>query len=152
MTPYENQSLAAARDSVHAYWTGDAIAGLALFVTIVGGVIAYRNIKAVIWNSLLSFEQDMASRREKFAEIAIRMGAGEDTALLKLMFNESKESYFNSLDRLASSILNGHFSAREMRQDYRDVISDVVRQFPSDFDTGTRYRKVVKLYNRWQDR
>ena len=152
MTPYESQSLAAARDSVHAYWTGDAIAGVALFVAIVGGVIAYRNIKAVIWNSLLSFEQDMASRREKFAEIAVRMSAGENVELLQVMFEESKESYFNSLDRLASSILNGHFSDREMRQDYREVISNVVRQYPTDFATGTRYRKVVKLFNRWQDR
>jgi hypothetical protein len=38
-----------------------------------------------------------------------------------------------------------------MKQDYQEFITGVVRAFPADFDTGTRYRKVVKLYNLWQD-
>jgi hypothetical protein len=38
-----------------------------------------------------------------------------------------------------------------MKQDYHEAITEVVRAFPDDFDTGTRYRKIVKLYNRWQD-
>lgn len=66
-------------------------------------------------------------------------------------FNSAKENYFNSLDRLASSILNGQFPDSEMKHDYHEAITIVVRTFKDDFATGTHYRKVVKLYNRWQD-
>jgi hypothetical protein len=51
----------------------------------------------------------------------------------------------NSLDRLASSILKGHFPDPEMKLDYHEYIVEVDRAFPENFDTGTHYRKVVKL-------
>src|ERR1700751_829288 len=70
----------------------------------------YRNTNIIIWNSLLSFEQDMASRRTRFQKLANQIGASrESPEVLKLQFDEATESYSNSLDRLASSILRGHF-------------------------------------------
>lgn len=159
MTEYETQTLAVAKQQLLASYIGDGIAFLALIAAVVGGVVAYKSVKAVVaqleisrWNTLLSFEQDMAARRTKFADIAAQMQANPSAppAMLQAMFNEAKESYFNSLDRLASSILNNHFPDAEMKQDYLEVLTTVVRGFPSDFATGTRYRKVVKLYDRWQ--
>ena len=158
MTDYETQSLMVAKATLSIYWWADVIAGCALAAAIGGGLVAYRTLKAIIaqleiarWNSLLSFEQDMASRRTKFHEIAAQMQTDAPTELLKAMHLEAKESYFNALDRLASSILNGQFPDREMKQDYHEALTEVVRAFAEDFSTGTRYRKVVKLYHRWQD-
>lgn len=160
MSEYEIQSVAVAKYQLWASVAGDAIAFLALIAAVAGGVVAYRSVKAVIdqleisrWNMLLSFEQDMAARRSKFTEIGAQMqgSSGASTALLQSMFEEAKESYFNSLDRLASSIINAHFPDAEMKQDYHEVLTNVVRGFPNDFATGTQYRKVVKLYNKWQD-
>lgn len=152
MSEYEIQSLEVARHTLWAYWSADAIAAVALVAAIIGGFIAYRNMKIIILNSLLSLEQDMANRRTKFADIAAQMKDNNvPIETLQSSFDEAKENYFNSLDRLASSILNGHFPDLEMKQDYKDVITDVVRTFHNDFQTGTRFRKIVKLYERWQD-
>jgi hypothetical protein len=158
MTDFETQSLAIARAALSVAWWADVVAACALVAVILGGIVAFRTLKVIIaqldsarWNSLLSFEQDMASRRTKFHEIAAQMQTDAPTYLLRAVHLEAKESYFNSLDRLASSILNGQFPDREMKQDYHEAITAVVRAFPEDFTTGTHYRKVVKLYNRWQD-
>jgi hypothetical protein len=161
LTGYEEQSIAIAKYQLWCYIGADVIAFLGVVAAIVGGVLAYRNIKVIAqqleiarWNTLLSFEQDMATRRTKFHDISAHMQANPDASAQELQsrFDEAKESYFNSLDRLASSILNGHFPDSEMRQDYHEAITGVVRAFPADFATGTHFRKVVKLYNRWQDR
>jgi hypothetical protein len=158
MTDFEAQSLAIARHALSVAWWADVIAACALVAAVLGGIFAYRTLQVIIaqldsarWNSLLSFEQDMASRRTKFHEIAAQMQTDAPTELLKAMHLEAKESYFNALDRLASSILNGQFPDREMKQDYHEALTEVVRAFAEDFSTGTRYRKVVKLYHRWQD-
>jgi len=159
MSQYEAQALVIAREAVNANWAAVGVASLALVVAVVAGLVAYNTLQAMVtqldtarWNSLLAFEQDMATRRSKFGEIAAQLDqAGAPTDLLRKSFDEAKESYFNSLDRLASSILRGHFADAEMKQDYRDVVATVVRGFPDDFNTGTPYRKVVKLYNRWED-
>jgi len=158
MTDYETQALVIAKATASYYWWADVIAACALGAAVIAGLFAFYNLRTIIgqlnvmrWNSLLSFEQDMAHRRAKFTEIGHQMEAGTPPTLLRVMFEEAKESYFNSLDRLASSILRGHFPDTEMKQDYRDVITGVVREFETDFGTGTRYRKIVELYNRWQD-
>src|SRR5438876_5631428 len=114
MTDYESQTLAIAKQTLSAYIAADVVAAVALLAAIVGGVVAYRTMRALLeqlkiarWNSLLSFEQDMATRRTKFAEIGAQMIEGAPTKMLRSVYDEARESYFNSLDRLASSILNG---------------------------------------------
>src|SRR4051794_30553506 len=102
MTPYETQSLAVAWDTYRVYFWADIIAGFALLTIIVGGVIAYLTLKAIVrqlktaqGNALLSFEQDMANRRAKFSEVAAKLDANS-TALETKSYEEAKESYFNS--------------------------------------------------------
>jgi hypothetical protein len=163
VTPFEAESVAIARDQFWASVGGDFIAAGALFAAIIGGFLAYKNIQIIIeqlrlsrWSTLLLFEQDMANRREAFHKLSADIAAKPDISeisgeLLRARFGDAKENYFNSLERLASSILNGHFPDAEMKQDYQEVFTTVVREFPEDFETGTRYRKVVKLFNRWQD-
>jgi hypothetical protein len=152
---FELQSLDIARGQLWAYWIADGIAAFAFLAVVVGAALALKSLRASQWNTLLLFEQDMAHRREKFQELGARLTQslqdGPEPRMLQLMYNEAKESYFNSLDRLASSIIKGHFPDPEMKLDYHEALAEVVREFPKDFDTGTHYRKVVKLYNRWQD-
>lgn len=161
MTVYEAQTLAALNSQALATWVASGVAAVALVVAVIGGIFAFRNLKLIAdqlkiarLDALLSFEQDMAVRRGKFQEIAHLLAEPHDdesTDMLQKQYDEARESYFNALDRLASSILNGHFDDTEMRQDYREAIAGVVRAFQADFATGTHYRKVVKLYERWQD-
>ena len=161
MSPYEEQSLVIAKNTLWVYFGGDLIAFGALLVAALGGYLAYVNLlkisqqlKITRWNSLLSFEQDMSTRRAKFLEIAVRLPSITDDqsrTMTRLMFEEAKQNYFNSLDRLASCIMNGQFPDEEMRQDYLESITNTVREHHGDFGTATKYRKVMKLYNKWQD-
>jgi hypothetical protein len=159
MSAFEAQSIAVAKQQLWAFVAADFIAFLALIAAIVGGVLTYKSIRVVAqqlelsrWNTLLTFEQDMANRRTRFHDIDAELKSDSANAeTIQKRFDEAKESYFNSLDRLASSILNSHFPDHEMKQDYQETITTVIRVFPEDFATGTHYRKVVKLYNRWQD-
>jgi len=89
----------------------------------------------------------MASRGDKVRELATQL----DNPHVKGKYDAAKESYFNSIDRLASLILNGQFPQHELKQDYHDMIKETIRAFPADFTTGTRYRKIVKLHDKWED-
>src|SRR5260370_14468087 len=103
MSPYEAQSLAV---SIVA----DVIAGIAVLAVIAGGVVAYMTLRAILaqlkagqWSTLLSLEQDMASRGDKFREIATQL----DNPHVKRKDDAAKESYFNSINLTSSFIPNG---------------------------------------------
>ena len=123
----------------------------------VDGFVAYKTLQAILaqikaaqWSTLLSLEQDMASRRDKFQELGQTIGKSP-TSVEQLAFDEAKENYLNSVDRLAYMHLNGQFPEKELKQDYRDVIKETIRAFPSDFSPGTHFRKVLKLHDKWED-
>ena len=157
MTPYEAQSIEVARSALAVSIWADIIAGIAVVAAVVGGIFAYLTLKAILaqlkaaqWSTLLSLEQDMASRRDKFRELVDQMSS-QPAALIKEKFDEAKESYFNSIDRFATLVLNEQFPQSELKQDYQDILKEIIRAFPDDFNAGTRFRKVVKLYNKWED-
>lgn len=157
MSPYETQSIEIARAAITASIIADIIAGVAVLAVIAGGIVAYLTLRAILaqlkaaqWSTLLSLEQDMASRGEKFHELAKQMHISP-AILRKETFDAAKENYFNSIDRFASLVLNGQFSQSELKQDYQDLIKETIRGFPADFSVGTRYRKIVKLHNKWED-
>ncbi len=154
MTPFEVQSIDIARSALAASIFADVIAGIAVLAVLAGGVVAYMTLRAILaqlkagqWSTLLSLEQDMASRGDKFHELATQL----DDPHVKGKYEAAKENYFNSIDRLASLILNGQFPQHELKQDYHDMIKETIRAFPADFTTGTRYRKIVKLHDKWED-
>lgn len=151
MTPYETASLVLADKQYTLALVSTAISAVALLSAVWGGFIVYGQLTSARWMSLLALEQDMANRREKFLKIQERIQNEPDIEALASEYAVQKESYLNSLERLASSVLNGNFPEKEMKQDYRDYITHVVRSFPAQFQPGTSYRKVLKLYERWQD-
>jgi hypothetical protein len=148
MTPYEQGSLWIAAIQ-------DGITFFALVAAVVGGFIGYRSIKAAQWSTLLTLEHEMVSRQNKYDELDRHMKSlspnDPDLKLLPFQLAAAKESYFNALDRLASMVLNGQFSQEELKQDYRDVIKETIRKYSTDFGPGTPYRKVMKLYDKWED-
>lgn len=161
MSEFEALSLDVARKTYEVYFWGDVIAATALLAAIVGGIVAVLTLRTIIrqldsakWNALLSFESDMAARRERFQGIArdlSQVAPGHDASALRSRFAEAQESYLNAVERLASSILNGQFPPEEMKQSYRDYIASTIREFPDSFRPGTGYRKILKLHDQWQD-
>jgi hypothetical protein len=157
MTPYEAQSIEVARSTLTTYIVADIISGIALLAIITGGVVAYLTLKALLtqlraaqWSALLSLEQDIASRMERFIDLAKQMDTSS-SPLQKEALDAAKERYFNSIDRFASLVLNGQFPQSELKQDYQDLIKNIICTYPADFDTNTHYRKVVKLHKKWEE-
>ena len=156
MSPYEAQSIEVAKSALTASIVADVIAGIALLAVIAGGIVAYLTLKAILtqlkaaqWSTLLSLEQDMASRMEKFIDLAKQINTPSPPQ--KEVFEAAKEIYFNSIDRFASLVLNGQFPQNELKQDYQDLIKETIRAYPDDFKPGTRYRKIIKLHDKWED-
>ncbi|HAU28996.1 MAG TPA: hypothetical protein DCW68_02660 [Rhodospirillaceae bacterium] len=148
--------------------TARNIASLLSDISVICGVIliylARKQLKASAeainisrWDSLLSFEQDMFSRQANFISISQKIRDAKlenkgETELIKAEHEAAKEIYLNSVDRLATCILRGHFSDPEMRPDYSDFINNVVNQFKDDLGVATHYRNIVKLYDKWKDK
>jgi hypothetical protein len=150
MTPYENAALAIAKQTYHTYLAADIIGFLALCASVLAGWFLFGQLKTARWTALLALEQDMASRRRHLTEIATTLAGSNPPPNIREIYEAEKESYLNSVDRLASSILNRNFPEKEMKQDYRDLISATVAQFPDDFRTGTTRWKTVELHQKWQ--
>jgi hypothetical protein len=151
MTPYEHAALQVAWATFYTYLAAAVVAFLAFCAASYAGYLLYNQLKIARWTALLALEQDMASRRRHLTDTARALNEPNPPANMGLIYRAEKENYLNSVDRLASSILNGNFPEQEMKQDYRDLIAQTVREFTDEFQAGTHYRKTLTLYNKWQD-
>ena len=142
MTDYETRSLEIAQNTFFVYLGADVIA----FSTLRKIEQQLENAK---WNVLLPFEQDMNTRRQYFSDMAQKLITNPET--YEARYQEAKENYLNSVERLASAILNGQFPEVEMKISYREYIISTIREYPDKFGAGTRYPRILKLYEKWSD-
>ncbi|MCK4819857.1 hypothetical protein KA005_29095 [bacterium] len=109
-------------------------------------------------NALLALEQQIAERRLELSQAGIAVADLKDSNnsneidSASLRFNEAKQMYLNGLDRLCFCVLKGLLNDEEMRLEYREIISSAIKDFPEDFNTGTPYRNVKKVYEQWADK
>lgn len=109
-------------------------------------------------NALLTLEQQIADRRLCLSESGIELSTLKDSQdknkidAAKLKFNEAKQMYLNGLDRLCFCVIKKLLDDDEMRLEYRDIIRRAVTDFQEDFHTGTSYRNIKKVYERWADK
>jgi len=112
-------------------------------------------------NTLLAIEDGIANRRLRLSESGIKvseLGKKKDSnnsntiefESATLEFNEAKQMYLNSLDRLCFCFIKGTLDENELRSDYRDIITNVVRKdFSDEFKMGTHYRYIKEVYEKW---
>ncbi len=109
-------------------------------------------------NALLAIEQQIADRRLELSKAGIAVtelkGSNDTNKLdsVSLRFNEAKEMYLNGLDRLCFCVIKNLLHDDEMRLEYMDIIKSAVTDFPEDFNTGTPYRNIKKVYEKWADK
>ncbi|NFI55069.1 hypothetical protein FDA48_01520 [Clostridium botulinum] len=68
------------------------------------------------------------------------------------LFEEALEDYLNIFDRLAYFILNKNLREEDFRLEYRDMLFETITEENKRFQTGTKYRNMVKLYEKWKDK
>lgn len=152
------------KDTLSIYTWGLVVSILSFLLASIAALVGIIGLKHIAGqfasaqlNTLVLIEQEMNKRRQRLAEIGAEISAVESSGIpmsdeLKRRANEARESYLNSLERLASSILHAKFDEDEMRIDYKDYFADTIRAMPDDFRTGTRFRKIVQLHEKWADR
>lgn len=108
-------------------------------------------------NALLSLEQQIAERRLELSKAGIAVSElknctdNEKIDSASLRFNEAKQMYLNGLDRLCFCVIKSLLPDEDMRLEYRDTIKRAVDDFKDDFNTGTPYRNIKKVYEKWAD-
>lgn len=118
--------------------------------------------------ALLTLEETIADRRIRLTEICFETTqiseeiehlkqeskdatpANQKMKSAKLKYEEAKQLYLNSLDRLCYCLLKGLLLEEELRADYRNYINDTVKQFEQDFSSATcPYRNIKEIYEKW---
>jgi hypothetical protein len=77
MTEFETKSIAIAGTALNYQFWSNIVTSLAFILAAVGAILAFYTLRTITkqlesarWNSLLSFEADLAARRDGFHEIA----------------------------------------------------------------------------------
>ncbi len=79
------------------------------------------------------------------------MPNGDYVELLQDKLNTSFENYLNSLDRFCYCVLHNYISDRDWKTEYRDVVFDIVKNNPENFNVNSRFRNTIKIYQKWKD-
>lgn len=137
---------------------GVAISRLSKLVTQVEAANEANSISRL--NALLAIEDTIAERRLNLSETGIKLTEYKEDEddndqsklkALELEYNEAKQMYLNALDRLCYSLDKELLSEEELRSEYRDVIRRAINDFEDEFKTGTPYRNIKKIYEKWAD-
>jgi hypothetical protein len=92
---------------------------------------------------LREYDITISSSMEKLNEKTVE--------LLQDKFNVSFENYLNSLDRFCYCVLHNYISDRDWKTEYRDVVFDVINEYPESFNIKSRFRNTIKVFEKWKD-
>jgi hypothetical protein len=153
------------------------ITGLGFAGTVLAVLVAYGQLKRMAQsvdiavkanaistvNTVLSIEQMIFENRVRLSEASIavsemnaRADRGDhivpaDVEIATLRFNEARESYLNAFDRLCACLLRGSIPEDDYRKDYRGGLTELVQQHRELLGVDTRFRNIIKLYDKWAD-
>lgn len=158
-----------------ATWVAAIGAVLQFLAVVATAVIAWRqlgkmNENLTASNLMTSFEIEieLSRRKEKLADVrheielkaqAIKKLDKEAQKAKKEETNadngykkELLENYLNIFDRLCFYILHKKLNESDFRTEYRDMLSDVIKDYKDQFGADTRYNNMLKLHQRWQSK
>tara|TARA_R110002124_G_scaffold76682_1_gene205354 strand:+ start:937 stop:1422 length:486 start_codon:yes stop_codon:yes gene_type:complete len=119
--------------------------------------------------TIFDIEFELNRRKERLSEIrtenskifqSIKAKGGtptpEEKASVQLLENyrkEAYENYLNVFDRLCYFVLKKKLNEEDFRLEYRDMLFKTIEDdAEGNFNTGTRARNMIKLYNQWKDK
>lgn len=149
---------------------GTIVAGFAGLVALVIAFFQLGGLKKSLQHSnlmaIFNIEFELNRRKEKDAEIRkdiLQKINGRDESqipdsekdLIRSLDGyrlQAYENYLNAFDRLAFFIIKGSFQEEDFKLEYRDMLFDTIENdSDSMFGTGSRYRNMKKLYDKWKE-
>lgn len=107
-------------------------------------------------NALLTLEDQISQRRQKLSKVGISIKqagpSSHDMDSLNLEFDEAKQMYLNSLDRLCFCVQKNFLPTDDIRREYKEVIKSAMNDFKDDFGPTSHYRNIKKIYEEWQEK
>lgn len=161
MSDFESAVLVIYKHQMYAAYLSPIVAGIAIFPALYALFQLISQVKISRLNTLLLLEQDMSQRRDRLSTAATKLKEIEGSEEYKtnpkalepfiLLFNEARENYLNSLDRLCFCIIKNAFEEKDIRPDYRDVLKQAISDFKDQFGPGTSFRHILSLHNKWAE-
>ena len=126
--------------------------------------------KSLTANNLMTIfeiEFELNRRKERLSEIrkenerelhklSGRKATEEEKKLIRLLDKHRKEAYENYLnvfDRLCYFVIKKKLNEEDFRLEYRDMLFQTIKDDKEGtFNTGTPYRNMEKLYNKWKEK
>jgi hypothetical protein len=105
--------------------------------------------------AVVQLEQAVATSRGQLAEFAAEMHERKDernfmeAAVLRLP--ELIEQYLNNADRLCSYIIRGYIDEDPYREDFRNWLTEMVRDYRERFGADSRHRNILHVHHAWAD-
>lgn len=104
--------------------------------------------------AVLQLEDSLMAARIRWSDIAhdVLKHASDPEALTNLALRkaEAGEQYLNVADRLCASIRRGLIDEESHRQDYRDWVAEVVKEFEGKLGPATRHPNILAVHNAWK--
>lgn len=138
--------------------TSTALSAIAAIFSAVAAWIAIsKSTKNASVMMVLEIENQMNERKAAWNKAIMDLrnadieGKSDDLKNVLIDYhNTTKETYFNSLDRLCFCILNDYLKDKNWRVEYRNLLNDTISEFEDDFGSGTPYKNALDLNNKWQ--
>lgn len=137
-----------------------SVMAIAAVVGVAFGLIQLSNIRTELRNgsldSILEIESQMNERKSKVDEITNKIMVEGSTwtvdlkSAYSLWLNQAKENWYNAIDRFAFCVIRNYVEENEWKVEYRNYIHDVIIADPTKFQTGSPYRNMIDLDNKWQ--
>lgn len=106
---------------------------------------------------VLEIESQMNERKSAWDLSSKNIREAEEESVSKekiLIFADyhetTQENYFNALDRLCFCISKGYLEEKNWKVEYRNLLSDTIRDCEAKFGESTPYRHIVDLNRKWQ--
>lgn len=119
--------------------------------------IAVSNQKVDSLKIVLEIETQMNSRKLEFdkaskqvREASLNKDTDEKMDILKDYFHATKESYFNSLDRLCYCIDKNYIDDKDWKSEYRNMLHETIVEYTDDFNEASPYNNIKNINRKWQ--
>ena len=108
---------------------------------------------------VLGMDKVVNEANQRLAEISIanaelaKSGSAtkHELEIAQLRENHAIQNYLNSLDRVCSFFLNGSFSEKMYKSDYRTLVHDAVKNYSTHFGGPQNlYFNLQEIHKKWQ--
>lgn len=105
--------------------------------------------------AVVQLEQSVAASRDALATLSADIHAKKDDAAFMeaaaMRHPELLEQYLNNTDRLCSYIIRGFIDEDNYREDYRNWLTETVRDYKDRFGADCRHRNILNVHHAWAE-